>query len=238
MSETTNFALPLLDGGQAQKHVTVNEALARIDALGQIVIQSSTISLPPVGVPDGQVWSVPAGGVNAWAGQAGRLALASNGGWIFVDPQVGWQAWQVETGDFRTYDGSGWRKRPAAQSESGAATSFLVEEFDHSFQAGGAHSSIGVIPAMSVVLGVTCRVITQETGSLSSWKFGVAGAHDRYGSGLGIAKNTWGRGITGSPVTYYSDTPLLVTPENGDFDGVGAVRFAVHLAFLNVPQPV
>ena len=33
MSDTQRFAMPLLDAAQAQKHVTVNEALARIDAL-------------------------------------------------------------------------------------------------------------------------------------------------------------------------------------------------------------
>lgn len=48
MSETARLGLPLVQGGQAQKHVTVNEAFQRIDALGQMVLASRGVVTPPV----------------------------------------------------------------------------------------------------------------------------------------------------------------------------------------------
>ncbi len=237
MSETANFGLPLVEAGQAQKHVTVNEALARIDALGQLVVQSDTVTIPPAGAPEGQVWQVPLGAVNEWSGQAGKLAVAANGGWDFVTPQVGWEAWHAGEGFRAVFDGSDWRRLAAAEGLSGASTVLSVVEFDHPIVAGAGHSTIGVIPAMSVVVGVTCRVTGVISGSLASWKIGVAGSEDRYGAGYGKALNTWGRGVTGGPVTYYADTPLLLTPTGGNFGG-GMVRFALHTLALSVPDAV
>ena len=48
MSETTQLGLPLLQPAQAQKHVTVNEALVRLDGLTQLVLASATVTAPPV----------------------------------------------------------------------------------------------------------------------------------------------------------------------------------------------
>lgn len=47
MSDTRNFAMPLLDAAQAQKHVTVNEAIVRADALAARQVQSRSESVPP-----------------------------------------------------------------------------------------------------------------------------------------------------------------------------------------------
>lgn len=237
MSETANFGLPLVESGQAQKHVTVNEALARIDALGQLVVQSDTVTMPPAGAPDGQVWQVPAGAANEWSAQVGMLAVAANGGWEFVTPQVGWETWHAGEGFRAVFDGTSWRRLAAAEGLSGAATSVAIVEFDHPVVAGAGHSTIGKIPAMSILLGVTCRVTAAIPGSLASWKIGVASAEDRYGAGYGVALNTWGRGVTGTPVTYYADTPLLLTPTGGNFGG-GMVRFALHTLALSVPDQV
>ncbi|NND41100.1 MAG: DUF2793 domain-containing protein, partial [Silicimonas sp.] len=38
MADTSRLGLPLLDPAQAQKHVTVNEAFLRLDALSQITL--------------------------------------------------------------------------------------------------------------------------------------------------------------------------------------------------------
>ncbi len=236
MSETANFGLPLVEGGQAQKHVTVNEALARLDGLSQLVLQSDTVTMPPAGAPDGQVWAVPAGAVNDWAGAVGSLAIAANGGWDFVTPRIGWRAWHVGQGAWVVYDGSLWRRPALTEGLSGAATNMEIVEFDHPIVAGAGHSTVGVIPEAAIVLGVTGRVTGAISGSLASWKLGVAGAEDRYGTGYGVGQHSWVRGLTGAPVTYYADTPLLLTPTGGNF-GSGMVRFAVHMLFLNVPHP-
>ena len=237
MGETARLGLPLVEGGQAQKHVTVNEAFARLDALGQRALQSATLTRPPGAAAEGQVGAVPAGAVRAWAGQAGRLAVWLSGGWDFVTPEAGWQAWLASEGAPVVFDGTAWRVRAAAEGLSGAALRWDIVEFDHVIGAGATSDTAVPIPAQSVVLGITCRVTGAITGTLGSWRLGVAGSDDRYGSGLGLSLNAWGRGLTGTPVTYYGDTALRLTAEGGVFAG-GSVRFAVHRAVLDLPEAV
>lgn len=93
MTETANLMLPLVQPAQAQKHVTVNEALVRLDGMAQLVLISSSETTPPAAAPDGSCYGVPSGAVNAWAGQEGAVAVASNGGWVFVPARRGWRRW-------------------------------------------------------------------------------------------------------------------------------------------------
>lgn len=71
MSETAQLGLPLVQPAQAQKHVTVNEAFARLDGLTQLVLSSTTVTVPPSGLADGVSYGVPTGAVNEWAGHGG-----------------------------------------------------------------------------------------------------------------------------------------------------------------------
>ena len=95
---TANCALPLLMPAQAQKHVTVNDALLRLDGQVNLVLQSLSRATPPETVVDGLCWGVPAGAVNAWEGQGGKIAIAANGGWIFVAPGFGRRAMIADDG--------------------------------------------------------------------------------------------------------------------------------------------
>ncbi len=70
---------------------------------------------------------------------------------------------------------------------------------------------------------------------VTGWKVGVAGSADRYGSGLGAAAGSYLVGLSGSPVTYYSATPLLLTSEGGAFAS-GTVRLAIHVLTLQPPR--
>ena len=92
MSETPILNLPLVQAAQAQKHVTVNEGLIRLDALAQISLASISVTEPPVAPGDGLCHGVPTGATGAWAGREGDVAIASNGGWVFVSPKAGWRA--------------------------------------------------------------------------------------------------------------------------------------------------
>lgn len=73
------------------------------------------------------------------------------------------------------------------------------------------------------------------SGTLTTWRLGVASSDNRYGGNLGWAQGAWVRGLTSTPQTYYSDTDLLLTGEGGDFAG-GTVRLAVHLMNLTIPS--
>jgi hypothetical protein len=233
MDESARLALPFLAASQAQKHVTVNEALARLDGLVQLCLQSRSVTLPPAPA-DGAAYGVPAGAVNDWAGHAGRVALAQNGGWVFADPGPGWRAWVADERAMLLHDGAGWRADLLALSPGGAEMRARIVEGDHPVSPGASNEAGLSIPSHTIVHAVTARVIGPLTGGLAGWRLGVAGADDRYGSGLGAAAGSWALGVTGAPVTYWSDTPLLLTAEGGSFHG-GTVRLAIHLTEMVPP---
>ena len=91
MPDTAKLGLPLVSPAQAQKHVTVNECLMRLDALVQLALVSVGAAVPPASPTEGEAHSVGAGATGAWVGQDGQVAVFANGGWVFLTPQAGWQ---------------------------------------------------------------------------------------------------------------------------------------------------
>lgn len=236
MASTAQLGLPLLAAAQAQKHITVNEALARLDGLVQLRLVSDQIAVPPV-ASDGESFLIPVGAIDAWSGHVGEIAVRSNGGWCFVSPRTGWRAWNLARGAAQVFDGVDWREDAVAVSGGGAATVEAVIEIDHVIAPGSESAVVGAIPAGSVVTGVSGRLVAAVTGTASGWSLGVAGAPDRYGSDMGIGVNSYVVGLTGQPQAYYADTDLLITAEGGSFAG-GEIRFAVHLTRLLPPRAV
>lgn len=83
---SARLELPYLAAGQMQKHVTLNEALTRLDALVQTAVVSRTATAQPASPPDGALWILPAGatGVDWGARPMGTLVRAEGGGWSAV----------------------------------------------------------------------------------------------------------------------------------------------------------
>lgn len=235
MTDTNQLSLPLLRASQAQKHVTMNDALMRLDGLTQLVIASRGAGLPPTAVEDGTVHFVPAGAVNAWAGHEGELAIRANGGWVFAVPKPGWRAFIVDEGVQAIHDGVAWRGGAATLAPSGAGLSFGVAQIDHVISAGATSSTAVLIPSGAMLFGITARVTAAITGGLASWQLGNAGAPDRFGSGLGLGDGSWARGMLSAPMAFYSPSGLLLTATGGSFVG-GTVRIAAHYAELALPS--
>ena len=235
MTDTVRLGLPLLAPSQAQKHVTVNEGLARLDALVQLSIAALAVVVPPVAPDEGEVYGIGAGAAGDWVGHDGQLALFLNGGWTFLAPAAGWQGWSQDMGTRVAFDGSNWVEGAGAISANGAAFVHRVAEVDHAVQAGATSTLVGAFPAGTTVYGVTARVVS-PIGGASTLQLGVSGASTRYGSGIGTAQGSWARGLTGSPLAYHVDTDLVVTATGGAFDGTGVIRIAVHLAELTLPR--
>ncbi|QIE41653.1 DUF2793 domain-containing protein [Rhodobacteraceae bacterium SC52] len=235
MTRTANIDLPLVQAAQAQKHVTVNEAFALLDAAAQLVIESVMQASPPNATLDGTVYHVPAGATGDWATQSGKLAVSSNGGWVFIAPQLGWRGWVRDIGKMSVFDGVMWQVQAVAVSPNGAASVHEVLEIDVVIQAGSSVTSIDVIPANSVVFGVSGIVTQAISGDLGSWSLGVPGAQGRYGAGLGLALGSWLQGVTSQPQAYYSPTSLVLEASGGDF-AAGTVRLAVHLFRMTIPR--
>jgi hypothetical protein len=230
------MSLPLLAPAQAQKHVTVNEALLRIDGLTHLTLASTGVVTPPVAAPEGELYAVPPGAVNVWAGQDGNLALRVGGGWVFVPPRRGWRAHVLDTGEAAIWDGTDWRGGAVTLTPSGAAMSLKSEEFEVTLSAGSTVTTPVVIPSRALLYGVTGRVVAEITGTATSWDLGVAGDPGRFGTGLGRTLNSWVNGPA-APVVYWAPTALLITAQGGDFAG-GALRLIVHYAELSLPDPV
>ena len=102
------LSLPFLAPAQAQKHVTHNEALERLDIVVQLSVESFDADTPP-GLPeDGRVYALGAAPQGGWAGQAGHLAARIDGAWQFIAPRPGWRAVQTGTAALRIWDGTSW----------------------------------------------------------------------------------------------------------------------------------
>jgi hypothetical protein len=105
---TANLALPELIAAQAQKHVTVNEALRALDALVHLAVLDRDLSAPPGDPAEGARWIVAAGGSGDWDGHDGEVAAWQDGGWSFYAPQIGWLAYVVDEGALIAWTGSAW----------------------------------------------------------------------------------------------------------------------------------
>lgn len=96
MSEETSarLGLPYLAAGQLQKHVTVNEALARLDSLTQTAVASRTLAVQPPTPDEGDLYILPADaeGEDWGVHPAGTVVRAEFGGWVVVQPPEGCMA--------------------------------------------------------------------------------------------------------------------------------------------------
>jgi len=106
--QTKNLALPYILPSQAQKHVTHNEALQRLDAIVQLSIAGEP-SLPPSDASEGQCYLVAEGAGGAWSGKDGMLALRQDGAWIYIEPKTGWRAFFMTQGQLRALSNDAWR---------------------------------------------------------------------------------------------------------------------------------
>ncbi|AUW59206.1 hypothetical protein C1T17_15025 [Sphingobium sp. SCG-1] len=105
---TDRLGLPLLMAGQAQKEVTHNEALVRLDIAACAAVESADVAVPP-GVPlIGQCWIVAAGASAAWSGHEGDVAGWTSGGWRFVSPVLGMEVWVADRGHAMRWGSGTW----------------------------------------------------------------------------------------------------------------------------------
>jgi hypothetical protein len=236
MTETANLSLPLLQPAQAQKHVTVNEALVRLDGLTQLCLLSVSQPVPPVAPPEGAVYGVPMGAVNAWDGRGGDVAVFAGGGWIFVTPRRGWRAMVLDEGSGAVFDGIAWRAGAVTLSPGGASLAVRAAEIEVTLAPGATVTTPPAFPERAIAFGVTGRVTQAITGSATAWSLGVTGEPGRYGTGLGLDVNSWVNG-PGAPQVAWTATPLEITAEGGTFTG-GALRLVAHYAELALPNPV
>lgn len=232
MSETTNLLLPLLVAAQAQKHVTVNETIQKLDHLVQPAVISRSFSAPPANPDDGDRYIVASGASGAWGGQDDRLAAWQDGVWVFHAPRQGWKIFVVSEGITLTYASGRWRAG-AAMHASGAATFMDIVSETHTLAAAAISDTSMVIPERALLLGVTCLVTATVLGP-PTFSVGVDGDPQRFGNGIGTGINAQLNAPL-TPAAYYSDTPIRLSADGAGFAG-GTVQVSAHILKLQIPD--
>ncbi len=228
--QSANLALPYLAAAQAQKHVTHNEAIRRLDAFVHLVLESVTAAAPPAEPEEGARWFVPDGASGAFAGRQGTLAAYEAGVFDFLPLKAGFLGFVRDEGRLALFDGGHWVSPLAASAQRATIEARVMEE-DVTL-AGPSVDTAMAIPDRAIVLGVSTRTLTTIAGA-TSYDCGIAGEPAKFGGVLGIAAGASNSGVIG-PTAFYAATPVRLTANGGDFTG-GAVRVAVH--FLTCPAP-
>lgn len=223
--------LPLLESGQVQKHLIVNEAMARIDGLFMLSVKGRFTETPPTDAVEGDRWIIPTGATGDWTGAETKIAVFIGGGWDILEPLIGWRCW-VEDEDLEVlYDNNVWTPRIYGPP---ALTGTLQEVDIDQALSGASVDTAGVIPAGALVYAVTARVTTAIAGP-SGWSLGIADAPTRYGSGLGVGTGVAAAGPVGAPLGYSQALPLRITAEGAPFSA-GLVRLRIHYMTFSVPE--
>jgi len=184
MTATPRLSLPLLAAGQAQKHVTHNDALTRLDALIHLVVDSRSQAAPPPVPTELSAYIVPDGGSGLFAGRVDQVALFEDGGWTFLTPRPGWQAWVADEGEHNLWTGTEWRRDSPLSSlgaslwgvngTADATTRFVVQAQASLFNHAGAGHQVKLNKAAS---GDTASLLFQK-GYSGRAEIGLAGDDD------------------------------------------------------------
>jgi len=109
--QTPRLGLPWLMPAQAQKHVTVNEALRRLDALVQPCVRSRQIRQQPAVADVSEAYILPEDPQgDVWGGCApGTLVIYQDGHWTQIVPFQGLQIFVSDETRSVIFDGEQWR---------------------------------------------------------------------------------------------------------------------------------
>ncbi len=112
--QTPVLSLPLIQPSQAQKHVTHNEALMRLDALVQAVVLTRDSISPPSDPDAGECHIIPSAATGVWSGQDHALAYFDGAAWQFLAARPGWRVYVLSDLQTVLWDGSAWTGETAS----------------------------------------------------------------------------------------------------------------------------
>ena len=107
MTTTTNLGITLLDASQAQKEITINQALVCFDAISVGSVADKDLAAPPGSPVAGVLYIVAASPTGAWAGHATHLAYYDQL-WNFIVPQTGSRVWVQDEARYYQFSGTAW----------------------------------------------------------------------------------------------------------------------------------
>ena len=104
---TPRLDLPQMADGEGSGYVTFNQLAQILDAVLNTVVQSESLTTPPLTPNEGECWYVPAGGTGAWVGQSKKIAQWYGGVWAFHTLPIGTYVWVADTFSRKYVDANG-----------------------------------------------------------------------------------------------------------------------------------
>ena len=228
---TTNLGLPQLAADQAQKHVTINEGLALLDALVMPAVKTRSLSAPPASPAEGERWIIGPSPTGLWASKAGQISIWLSGAWTFLVPKAGWTIHVEDERSTLTWSDGAWRDRIVGTPNGGAIRLVALEQ-ELTLSGAFVDATTAVIADRMIVLAVASRTTQAITGA-TSYSVGVDGNTSQFGGSLGVALGSTNIGVIG-PTAFYADTPIRVTSAGGNFTG-GKVRVVLYALAFTAP---
>ncbi len=202
---TPHLALPYLLPSQAQKHVTHNEALRRLDAIVHLAVADRDRAVPPAAPQEGDRHLVAEGASGDWAGHAGEVALREDGAWSFLAPRPGWSARVLAEGVTLTHDGGAWRD--GAQDPLRAATLGVNAAADATNRLAVAapstllsHDGAGHQVKVNKAAPADTASLLFQTGWSGRAEMGTAGS-DRFAVKVSANGAAWSEALSADPAT-------------------------------------
>ncbi|MEO0398458.1 MAG: DUF2793 domain-containing protein [Pseudomonadota bacterium] len=122
--QSPRLSLPYIAPQQAQKHVTHNEAIRRLDALTQINVKDRDLATPPGFPSEGDAYIAAAGASGDWAGGDQDLFAFQDGAWVRYQPAQGMAAWAADEGVLVVWTGTFWQTVNAGGGGGGGDGTF------------------------------------------------------------------------------------------------------------------
>ncbi len=107
MTQTNNLKIDLVAQSQAQKEVTINSAVARLEAVQNRGVADKDLAAPPGSPVEGVAYIVAASATGAWLAKDGQIAYY-NTGWQFIVPNEGLLVWVSDEDKVYAYNGTAW----------------------------------------------------------------------------------------------------------------------------------
>ena len=126
MTTTSNYGITLLEAAQAQKEVTINEALAIIDAALKGAVLDKDLAIPPGSPIAGDAYIVAASPTGAWSGKAKSIAYFDSV-WRFITPQTNMRVWVSDESATYMYNGTAWAISTVSSITGNAATATALQ---------------------------------------------------------------------------------------------------------------
>lgn len=108
---TPNLALTTLEGAQSQKHITINEAFARLDAAAQLSVITRDAVDPPAGPADGARYLLGPSPTGDWTDHPNAIAAWDDAAqiWLFFEAREGWRCWIEDEQALFILTGGAWQ---------------------------------------------------------------------------------------------------------------------------------